>query len=66
MPGLPACLALHRALLCRPWDGMGWHGHSNRRIGQRHELLAQQVIHGLEGLSMREEHLVQGFPEILE
>src|SRR5258707_5233594 len=66
MQGLPACLALRRALLRGPWNVMGWHGHSHCLIGQRHGLLARQVIHGIEGLPMREEHLVQGFPEVLE
>jgi hypothetical protein len=66
MQCLPACLALHRALLYGPWNVMGWQGHSHRLIGQRHGLLAHQVIHGIESLPMREEHLVQGFPEILE
>src|SRR5258705_12368808 len=66
MQGLPACLALRRALLRGPWNVMGWHGHSHCLIGQRHGLLARQVIHGIEGLPMRDEHLVQGFPEVLE
>jgi hypothetical protein len=66
MQGLPAGLALHRALLGGPWDVMGWHEHSYRLLGQRHGVLAHQVIHGIEGLLMGEEHLVQGFPEILE
>jgi hypothetical protein len=66
MQGLPACQALRRALLGGSWNGMGWHGHSHGLIGQRHGVLAHQVIHGIEGLAMREEHLVQGFPKILE
>jgi hypothetical protein len=36
---LPARLALGRALLGRSGHAWGWHGHRNRPIGQRHELL---------------------------
>ena len=65
MQGLPAGLALYRTLLGGPWDVMGWHEHSHRLIGQQHRLLAPQGIYGIKGLPMREEHLDQGFPEIL-
>ena len=66
MQCLPAGLALRRALLCRQGDIVGWHGYGKRPIGQRHGLLVHQGIDGIEGLPMREEHLVQGFPKILE
>ena len=45
---------------------MGWHGHGHRPIGQRHGLLAHRLIDGVEGVALREEHLVQRFPEILQ
>ena len=66
MQGLPAGLTLRRALLYGPWDVLGWHRHRHRLIGQRHGLRAQRGIDGIEDLLMREEHLVQGFTEILE
>ena len=64
--GLPACLALGRALLSGSGRVGGWHRHRDRPIGQRHGLLAHQVIDGIKGLPMRGEDLVQSFPEILQ
>ena len=49
MQRLPACLPLCRALLHRQGDGVGWHGHGYRPIGQRHGLLAQRLIDGVRG-----------------
>ena len=66
MQRLPACLALRRALLRGQGDVVGWHGHRDRPIGQRHGLLAHRVIDRIEGVALRGEHLVQGFPEILQ
>jgi hypothetical protein len=66
MQCLPAYVALHRALLCGLWDGMGWHGQGHCPIKQRHGLLADQGIDGIEGVLMRAEHLLQSFPKILE
>jgi hypothetical protein len=66
MQRLPACLTLRRTLRRRQGDVMGWHGHGHRPIGQRHELLAHRIIDRVEDLTMRDEHLVQRFPEILQ
>jgi len=67
MQGLPACLALHRALLGGRGGLCGWgHGHRDRPIGHQHGLLAPQGIHGIEGLRRREAHLVQSCSEIWE
>ena len=66
MQRLPAGLALHGALLRRQGDVMGWHRHGHRPIRQRHGLLVHQGIDRVECLAMRAEHLVQGFPEILQ
>ena len=45
---------------------VGWHRHGQRPIRQRYGLLVHQGIDRIERLAMREEHLVQGFPEILQ
>jgi hypothetical protein len=45
---------------------MGWHRHGHRPIRQRDGLLVQQGIDRIERLALREEHLVQRLPEILE
>ncbi len=66
MQRLPARLALRCALLRREGNIVGWDGHRNRPVGERHRLLVHQGIDGIEGRLMREEHLVQGFPKILE
>ena len=63
---LPAGLALHGALLCRQGDVMRWHRHGHRPIRQRYGLLVHQGIDRVECLAIRAEHLVQGFPEILQ
>jgi len=65
MQRLPARLALRRALLRRQGDGVGWHGHGERPIGQGDGLLVQQHLDRVEGLVVRAEHLVQCFPKIL-
>ena len=64
---LPACRTLRRALL-RWWRQRcgGWHGDSHRPIGQRHRLLAPQIIDGIEGFALRGEHLIERFPEMLQ
>src|SRR5882672_7778867 len=66
MQRLPAGLALLGALLCRQGDVVGWHRYGKRPIRQRHGLLALQSIDRVECLAMRAEHLIQGFPEILQ
>ena len=66
MERLPARLALRRALLRREGNLVGWDGHRNRFVGEHHRLRGHQVIDGIEDLTMHEEHLVQGFPEILK
>jgi len=66
MQRLPAGLALHGALLCRQGEVVGWHRHGHRPIRQRYGLLVHQGIDRVEGLALRAEHLVQGFPEILQ
>jgi hypothetical protein len=57
---------LRHTLLRRQGDITGRHGHGQRPIGQRHEVLAHRLIDGLQGLSIGGEHLVQRFPKILE
>ena len=64
--GLPAGLALRRALLRREGDVLRWHRHGHRPIRQWYGLLVHQHIDRIECLAVRAEHLVQRFPEILE
>ena len=45
---------------------MGWHRHGHRPIRQWYRLLVHQGIDRVECLAVRAEHLVQGFPEILQ
>jgi len=59
-------LALSRPLLGRARRLCGWHRHRDCPIGQRHGLLVHRRIDGLDDLSMRGEHLLQNFSEILE
>jgi hypothetical protein len=66
MQRLPACLTLRGALLRREGEIMGGHRHGDRPIGQRHGLLMHGLIDGVEDVTMRDEHLVQRFPEILQ
>jgi hypothetical protein len=65
MQGLPAGLAFRRALLRRQGDGVRWHGHGERPIGQRHGQWAHGLIDGIEDVTIGAEHLVQRFSEIL-
>jgi hypothetical protein len=65
MQGLPAGLALRRALLRWQGDGVGWHGHGEGPIRQGDGLLVHQHIDRVEGLAVHAEHLVQRFPKIL-
>jgi hypothetical protein len=54
-------------LLLDKWGrGWGWHGDRERAIRQRDRLLAHRRIDRLQGVVMRGEDLVQGFPEILQ
>jgi hypothetical protein len=66
MQRLPAGLALRRPLLRRQGNIVGGHGHGQRPRRQRHGLLAHRRIDRVERLAVRAEHLVQGFPEILQ
>jgi hypothetical protein len=66
MQRLPTCLALRYALLFGHGRLGGWHGHGDRPIGQRYELLAQHVIDRVEGVAMGGEHWLQGLSEILQ
>ena len=67
MQPLPACLALHRTLLCGRGGLCGWwHRHRDHPIGQQHGLLALQGIDGIEGVRIRGEDLIQSFPQILQ
>ena len=66
MQGLPAGLALRRALLRRQGDGVGWHGHGERPIGQGYGQWAHGRIDGIEDVTIGAEYLVQRFPKILE
>jgi hypothetical protein len=66
MQCLPAGLALRGALLGRQGEVVEWHRDGKCPIRQRHGLLVSQGIDRLESLTMRAEHLVQGFPEILK
>ena len=45
---------------------MRWHRHGHGPIRQRDGLLVSQGIDRVESLALRAEHLVEGFPEILE
>jgi hypothetical protein len=66
MQRLPAGLARCGALLGRQGDVVGWHRDGKRPIRQRHGVLVHQGIDCVECLAMRAEHLVQGFPEMLQ
>src|SRR5262249_18502248 len=66
MQRLPTGLALRGTLLRGLGNVVGWHGHGQRSIRQRHGLLVPQGIDCIKRLAVREEHLVQSLPEILE
>jgi hypothetical protein len=66
MQRLAVSLALGGTLLRRQRDIVGWHRHGDRPGRQCHRLLALQSIDRLQGLSMRDKHLVQRFAEILQ
>ena len=66
MQGLPARLALRRALLRRERDVMGGHRDGQRSIREWYGPLVHQIIDGVEGLAVCDEHLVQCFSKILE
>jgi hypothetical protein len=66
MQRLPAGLVLRGALLLRPGHVVGRHRHGECPIRERHRLLALRRIDGGEEMTLRDEHLLQGFPEILE
>lgn len=59
-------LALRGTLLRRQRDIMGRHRHGDCPVSQCHGLLALQSIDRLQGLPMRDEHLLQRFPQILQ
>lgn len=66
MQRLPAGVVLRGALLLRPGHVVGRHRHGECPIRERHRLLALRRIDGGEDMTLRDEHLLQGFPEILE
>ena len=66
MQRLPAGLVLRGALLLWPGHVVGRHRHGECPIRERHRLLALRRIDGGEDMTLRDEHLLQGFPEILE
>jgi hypothetical protein len=66
MQCLPVGLALCGALLRREGDVMGWHGHGDRPLRQRDRRLGPQGIDRLQCLAVRDEHLLERLPEILE
>ena len=66
MQRLPAGLALGRTLLRWQGEVVRWHGYGERPIRQGDGLLVHQHIDRVERSALREKHLVQSLPEILE
>jgi hypothetical protein len=63
---LPAGLVWRGALLLRPGHVVGRHRPGECPIRERHRLLTLRRIDGGEDMTRRDEHLLQGFPEMLE